>query len=99
MRRVIVSRRAERDLVDILTYVAGDGPQQAELVVERLERAILELGEAAERYQRVEHPGSRELRRRPVGSYNIVYAVTPARVEVILVAHGRMNLDRLLAAT
>jgi plasmid stabilization system protein ParE len=96
MRRLIVSRRAERDLAAILNYIAQDSPVQAERMVERLESAIFELREAADQYQRLDYPGSRELRRRPLGSYNIVYAVTAERVEVLLVAHGRMNLERLL---
>jgi plasmid stabilization system protein ParE len=96
MRRVIVSRRAERDLFDILTYIAKDSPIQAERMVERLERAILDLSDAADRFQRLDYPGPRELRRRTVESYNIVYAVTAERVDVVLVAHGRMDLERLL---
>jgi plasmid stabilization system protein ParE len=96
VRRVIVSRRAERDLLDILTHIAKDSPTQAEIVVERLEQAVFELASAAEHYERIEHLGSRELRRRPVGSYNIVYAVAPSSAEVILIAHGRMDLHKLL---
>jgi toxin ParE1/3/4 len=97
MRRVSLTRRAQRDLVEILEYIARDSPLQAAILVDRLERAALDLANSAELYQRMRGTEPREVRRRVVSSYNIVYAVTGETIEVLTIAHGARNLAGLLA--
>ena len=98
MRRVVITGRAERDLTSILSYIAEDSPIQAVMMVDRLERAAMNLSETASSFQRLDHPEYPELRRRVVGSYNIVYAIDDDTVEVLHFAHAARNLDTLLLA-
>jgi plasmid stabilization system protein ParE len=65
-------------------------------MVQRLYKASLDLAQTATNYQRVPHPLYREVRRRVVGPYNIVYSVAERTVDVLFIAHGARNFRRLL---
>jgi plasmid stabilization system protein ParE len=88
MKRVIVSARAERDLSEILAYIAKDSPVQAAIMVDRLERAALDLAGTAAHYQLLPHAHIKELRRRVVTPYNIIYSIDGDDVNVLHFFHG-----------
>jgi plasmid stabilization system protein ParE len=96
VRRLGFSRRAEHDLREILDYLAAENPVLAIRMIDQLETAALELGSKALNYQRLSFVTEGDVRRRVVGAYNIVYSVTSERVEILVIAHGARDLERLL---
>ena len=96
MRSVWLSHRAERDLLDIATFIAADSPVQAEIFVDRLGRACAELGDAALRYSVILRHESRGYRRRPFENYAIIYVVNDDEVVVVRITSSARDLDALL---
>ena len=93
---VVVTARAEDDLLSILDYIAIDSPAQADRVAERLSSAILELGDAALRYALIPGYEARNTRRRVVGSYAIYYRIRGEVVEIAHVLHSARDFNRLV---
>jgi toxin ParE1/3/4 len=97
-RAVRVLRRAQRDLVEIQTYVWRDNPAAAERLVEGLLRQIERLGDlplrgALPKDSRLRVAGYRHVAR---GEYLIFYKVLPSVVRVYRVLHGRRRYQHLL---
>lgn len=91
-RRVAVSPEALADLEEIFEFLAEDSPALAFRVAEHLEAAALELSETALHYQIVVERPEAPVRRRVVGSYNILFWVTEDTVGVLRFLHGRRRL-------
>lgn len=93
MRRVVFGARARRDFDEIWSYVARDSIDAAEKVVDRVERAVGQLGlMPGMGHDRPELRG-RRYRVWPVYSYLIVYG--PKTVPIVRVIHGARDLRRL----
>ncbi len=96
---VLWSHDAERDLDEILGYIAGDSPQAAIRVCERLERRAAALervpfrGRVVPELARLGIDRWRELIESP---HRIVYEVSGRTVHVMAVLDGRRKLDELL---
>ena len=96
--RVRVLRRAERDLVELRTYLDREAPHSAGHVLDDLLDAIESLARSPQRGarprdERLRSRGFRFLVRRP---YLIFFKVTGRRVWVYRVLHGRRPWSRLL---
>jgi plasmid stabilization system protein ParE len=91
--RVIISRRAIKDLADIHAYIKKDSPQNAMTVAARLLLEIDSLEYFPQRY--AVYRGSRrlseEVRRMPSYPFLIYYRVeeAPSSVEIVTVRHGK----------
>lgn len=91
---VEVSPAAVRDLEDIWYFIAEENPIAASRVVNTLKQRILSLGTLPERAQLRPDiaPNARCLIQ---GNYLVVYEVIDARVEVVRVTHGAIDLTKL----
>ena len=99
MKRVVrVLRRAQRDLVEIQTYVWRDNPAAAERLVEDLLKQIERLGDLPLRGALPKDSRLRAVSYRYVarGEFLIFYKVLPSSVRVYRVLHGRRRYQHLL---
>ena len=94
MARVLFTRQAREDLIDIWRHIAEDDPQAADRVLDRLDEAAghlalhPEMGAARDDIR----PG---LRYTISGSYLLLYRITDAGVEIVRAVHGRRDLFSL----
>jgi toxin ParE1/3/4 len=93
---VKVSPAAVVDLEDIWYFIAQENPVAASRVVNALKQRILSLDKLPERAQLRPDiaPNARCLIQ---GNYLVVYEVIDARVEVVRVIHGAIDLSKLYA--
>ncbi|CAN5454976.1 type II toxin-antitoxin system RelE/ParE family toxin [soil metagenome] len=90
--KVVVSRRAEMDMVEIATWIAGDSPRAASRMINRLIAAANGLSRYPLRYPTIGHGG---LRKRPVGEYVLLYRVDDV-VSIARILHGARDWLSLL---
>jgi toxin ParE1/3/4 len=79
--------RARRDLHDLVAYIAGESPQRADLVAQR----ILTTAQLLSQMPGIGRPGRVQgTRERVVGRtpYILAYKVASARVRILRVYHG-----------
>jgi len=102
-RNVRWSVAAQRDLADIVDYIASDSELDAEAVLDRLQQQAASLRQFAERGRRIPElkgrkppPGAnwRELLARP---WRIVYAIDGDTVLVLAVVDGRRDFRAWLS--
>lgn len=91
MSRVVFTRAARDDLIDIWTHVAADDPAAADRVLDRLDEAASyliqnpEMGSARDDIR----PGLRYL---VSGSYLLLYRTIEDDIEIVRAVHGRRDL-------
>lgn len=97
---VLLTHDAARDLEELYGYITAHGsPQEADYVLEKIERTFSILSEFPERGA---HPkellplGIREYREVFFKPYRIIYRVIDENVYVLLIANGRRDLRSLL---
>jgi len=97
---VLMTNDAARDFVEIYKYIAlHDSPQNADYVLERIEKIFSGLSEFPERgvYPEellvLEIRAYREIFFKP---YRIIYRVTDNIVYVLLIVDGRRDMQSLL---
>jgi toxin ParE1/3/4 len=98
---VVIDVAAERDLNEIVTYIAeNDSIERALLVSANIEKAISRLSTFPDRgphpRELVEH-GIRNFREIHFKPYRIIYRIAGAVVVVVLIADGRRDMRALLA--
>jgi len=93
--RVAFTPEAKADLVQITDYLAEQGGPGALAFVDELNDKCASLATAPRRYPLI--PGYEQfgIRRRPVGSYLILYRIG-RYIEVVRVLHGARDYERLL---
>jgi toxin ParE1/3/4 len=98
-REVLWAEVAERDLADIVGFIAEENPQNALAVLDRLQSRAATLSEQSERGRVVPELRVldvyqyRELIERP---WRIIYRIEADRVLVLAVLDGRRALESLL---
>jgi toxin ParE1/3/4 len=99
--KVIVTEHALLDLDDIAHHITlHDGPDRAEEVARRIERAYSSLSTLPHRgnYPReLLELGNRTFREVHFKPYRIVYRVLEREVVVLIVADGRRDMHALMA--
>ena len=90
---VVISARAERDLVEIFNYLIERSPKGAESVISKLNENILALSSFSRRGAPRDDIGP-NLRMLVVHSYTLIYAVRRDYVIVLRVLHGSRDLKR-----
>jgi toxin ParE1/3/4 len=85
--KVIWGRRAKLDLRELISYIAGDSVQGAELVAERILKAAELLAQMPRsgRPGRVRGTRERVVQRTP---YILAYRIDSGRVRILRVYHG-----------
>jgi toxin ParE1/3/4 len=99
--QVVLTEDAERDLDDIITYVAqNDSPRNAEHVLGR----ILDIADSltveptrGSTPKELRALGDQEYRQIFFKPYRLIYRVVERQVVVYLIADGRRDLQTLLA--
>ena len=97
--RVRWAEVAVRDLEDTVSYIAVDSPENAERVLDRLERRAATLGTAPTRGRVVPELvrfGMRTWRELVVKPYRLIYRIEGDTVTVLALLDGRRDLEDLL---
>jgi len=94
MARVVFTKKAREDLIDIWLHIADDDPVAADWVLDRLDEAADHLADhpAMGAARDDIRPGLRYL---VSGSYLLLYQTTDTGVEIVRVVHGRRDLFSL----
>jgi len=90
------AQSAVASLVEAIEYIARDSPSYAAALALRVDRAALSLRELPDRGRRVpefDDPAVREL---IVGSYRMIYRVSPSRVLLLAFVHKARDLGSLI---
>lgn len=98
-RRVVIAAEANNDLGEILAFVAQDSPRAAVRLVAQLADAAEGLALSALHYPVVLARRDMLIRRRVVGSYNMLFEVADDAVRVARIVHGSRDLTRLFPET
>ena len=97
---VLLTNDAARDLEEIYSYIAlHDSPQQADYVLEHIEKAFSSLSEFPERGvypNELFELGIREYREIFFKPYRIIYRIMDKNVYVLLIVDGRREMQSLL---
>jgi toxin ParE1/3/4 len=97
---VLLTNYAARDLEEIYDYIAlHDAPQQADYVLEQIEKAFSKLSEYPERGSYPKELlalGGREYREVFFKPYRIIYRAVDKNVYVLLILNGRRDMQSLL---
>ena len=99
--QVVVTEDAERDLEDIVTYIAKhDSPASAKHVLSRILEIADSLAAAPTRGSQPKELrglGDQEYRQVFFKPYRLIYRVVGQRVAIYLIADGRRDMQSLLA--
>lgn len=94
MKRVRITRDAERDLDEIWLYIARDSVEAANRVVDEIANRFVLIGSSPEmgRTRDELKPG---LRSHPVENYVIYYRETRRHISILHVVHGARDPKRV----
>lgn len=96
MGRLLRTSKANRDLVEIWSYIARDNPAAAENVLEGIERTSDRLLDFPEMGQSCECLGQ-SVRCFTVGSYVVFYRPIENGIEILRVISGSRDIKAILA--
>lgn len=92
--KLIISPKAESDLIDIWLYIAEDQPINADRFLDRLNDVAMALAETPG--MGVDRPSIAEgLKSFPVGHYILFYRVQPSELELVRVLSSSRDVDAL----
>ena len=94
--KVILSRKAERDLEEIGDWIARNNPVRAASFVGELRRACSGIGIAPRSYPLVDKSRDSALRRRVHGNYLILFDIGSVVVEILHVLHGARDYAHIV---
>lgn len=95
MARIIRTRQARADVLNIWEYIAADNTAAADKLIRRIDEVVRllaeqpELGSPQDKYRI-------GLRCMPVGSYLIFYDQIPGAIRVIRILHGARRWEDLI---
>jgi toxin ParE1/3/4 len=93
LRGFRIASGARADIDAIWSYVAKDNERAADRILDELSEAFAHIGRHPE-LGRTREEFCPSCRSHVVGEYVIVYRVSPRRVIILHVLHGRRNLRR-----
>ena len=100
--KIIITKRAERDLQDIWKYIADDlsEPRIADKLLDRIDKHILNLAEMPKRHKLVSDSrlAMQGVRLLHIGNYTVFYTVAEKEkiVNIIRVLYSRRDWQNLL---
>jgi len=91
MLRVLKSPEAENDLDEIWWYIAQDNPDNADKLLDEIEKISLQLAQFKNmgRNRDELHPGLQSF---PIGKYLLFYMPVSGGIKIIRVLHGMMDI-------
>ena len=93
MRRRVVQRpQAERDLIEIWSFIADDNEQAADRPLDRFDRALLTLSDNP-KAGRARPELAPDLRSFPVGNYVLYYRPAADEIELARVRSGYLDIQ------
>jgi toxin ParE1/3/4 len=95
--RVRFAAAARKDLRKIADYIGADSPNRALSFVDEMQDACLALTDAPLRFGFLEGFEAAGLRRRPFGSYLIIYSVDGETLLVRRVLHAAQDYAKVLS--
>ncbi len=95
MGRILLTRQAEEDLLEIWSYVADDNPAADDDLLDDIDATCAKLADATHS-GRLREELAPTIRSMPVGNYVIFYRPEEDGVVVIRVLHGARDLPGLL---
>ena len=95
--KVVLTAKAEDDLIHIADYIARDKPEHAISFIPELRDATLQLCDLHGIYPILSRYENLRLRRRVQGNYLIFFRVDGRQVVVVRILNGAMDLDPLLS--
>lgn len=90
------TRRAVLDLIEIADYIGMDEPRRGQSYARHLKAEAAAIVDLPLGYMVIHAAQGREIRRKPVGSYVILYSVGPNQVEILRVISAARDLERVL---
>ena len=96
--RVVISPLAERDLEAIGDYIADDNPSRALSFVAELRSQCATIAKAPQAY-RVRPELGEGIRSCAHGNYMIFFTAAKARLTIVRVLHGAMDIPAQLGVT
>jgi plasmid stabilization system protein ParE len=87
-RRIIWSPHAARSLEDICNYIERDSRRYAAIFAQRIIDTIELAAEFPEAGRVVPEYNNPILREKILGDYRIVYRISDAAIEIVIVTHG-----------
>ncbi len=93
---IIVAPDAERDLEDILEFIAADNPSAAGSLAESFDKAIALLAEFPYMGSGMHIPLRKGFRKVTVLPHLVIYRVTSNAVQIVRVVHSSRDLPSLL---
>ena len=90
--RVVLSPASQRDIRQIILYIADDNPSRARSFGAELRQRCRSIGSAAEGYPVAPHLGE-DVRCLRHGVYLIFYVIEPDHVRIRRVIHGARLID------
>ena len=95
MSKIIIAPEAQKDLNEVLGYIAQDNPKAAAETLFRIEDDFLLLA-SNPKMGVLRSDLFKNLRAFPVGNYIIFYREIPAGIEVARVLHGARDVSTIL---
>ena len=90
---VIWSIPAKNDLKQIYDYIAKDSKYYANNVTQNIVEKTEQLSEFQEMGRVVPEIGDPNIRELIVYSYRLVYQISPQRIEILAIIHGRRDFN------
>lgn len=91
--KIVFARQAQRDLEDILSYIAIDDQTAARRMMQRIEKIALLLADRPYAGPLVPASGDAELRKMSVPPYIIYYRPKPEALQIARILHSSRDLD------
>lgn len=92
--RLLRTPAAERDLIDIWTYIATDNPDAADRFLDAIADRIGQLRENP-RMGRLRPDIAADARFLPMGNYVVLYRLADDVIEIVRVVHGARDVTSL----
>jgi antitoxin ParD1/3/4/toxin ParE1/3/4 len=96
MSRFLLTPQAELDLAEIWDYISQDSIQNADMVLDELEKTMLALADNPGMGHRREEWADRRHRFWPVYSYIIMYRPETKPLQILRIVSGYRDLAELL---
>jgi toxin ParE1/3/4 len=94
MTRVVYSKKAEAELVDLAGYIAIDSEHNADAFTAKLRSKVLVIARSPRIY-RLRNDIAPEVRLAALGRYVILFRIVDGWIEVLHVVHGSRDLKQL----
>lgn len=98
MQSLIVSPRAQSDLIEIWSFIAEDSPEAADRTIDRIMDGIDQLLVYPEA-GRARPEFLSDLRCLVLGNYQVFYQIIPDAIEIFRVLHGARDIENTVRNT